>query len=329
MEVVFRNKIIQVVILIFLTTTLISLLGVFLWTPENREAPPVLIDTWGKEGVAPGEFKGPIGITGKAGLIVISDPGNSRLQVFDERGKLIRIIEHEKMVRPMHISLSNDNIYVSEYQNDMILIFNFAGELLQTVGKSGNGPGEFDAPAGVAVDHQGNIYVADFYNHRIQILDESGRFLRQIGKTKEKGFLPGKFNYPTDLAITHDQKIVVADAYNDRVQVFSQNGDLIDWWGGPFGLNIAGSFNGWFKTATGIGLGNKDEVFVADFYNNRVQKLTIEGDFLVAITGPENAFLSRPTDIFLSSSGNLYVVDFGNHQIKVFQTQDLKNITED
>lgn len=325
MKTIFGKKSIQITIVIGILAILVGLLGVFIWTPSASENAPALIEVWGEEGSAPGQFREPIGITGQKGIVIISDTGNSRLQIFDEGGKLVRIITHKKMIRPMHITLADEKLYVSEYQNDLILVFSLSGELLQTIGKPGEGDGEFNAPAGVAVDLKGNIYVADFYNHRIQILDKDGNFLRQIGKTGEKGFLPGKFNYPTDVEVTGDQKIVVADAYNDRIQVFSMDGDLIDWWGGPLGFNISGGFNGWFRTATGVGLGEGGTVFVADFFNNRIQKMTIEGEFLSSIRGPSASLLDRPTDSFLSHDGKLYVVDFGNHQVKVFQSQNKEN----
>lgn len=301
----------------------VVLLGISIWNPSATESSPVLIDTWGKQGSGPKQFQGPIGITGKEGLIIISDTGNSRLQIFNEKGTLIRIIRHEKMIRPMQIALHDDKLYVPEYQNDLILIFNLSGELLKTIGVSGKGPGEFDAPAGVAVDSEGRIYVADFYNHRIQVFNKNGVFLKQIGKTGEKSFLPGRFNYPTDVEISSDQKIIIADAYNDRIQVFSTDGELINRWGGPLGLNISGGFNGWFRTATGVDLGPKGDIFVADFYNHRIQKFTSEGKFLDSIKSSKQDSFDRPTASFSSPSGKIFIVDFGHNQIKVFQKQNI------
>ena len=45
----------------------------------------------------------------------------------------------------------------------------------------GNGEGEFDCLAGVAVNKIGQYIIADRYNHRIQIFDPSGHFLRSFG----------------------------------------------------------------------------------------------------------------------------------------------------
>ena len=40
--------------------------------------------------------------------------------------------------------------------------------VVQVIGRKGTGVGEFNAPAGLAVDSDGNLYVCDAYNHRIQ-----------------------------------------------------------------------------------------------------------------------------------------------------------------
>jgi NHL repeat len=63
--------------------------------------------------------------------------------------------------------------------------------------EQGCSPGQFDRPAGVAVDTLGRIVVADKDNHRIQIFTFEGVFLLKFG---EKGSKPGQFNYPWDVA---------------------------------------------------------------------------------------------------------------------------------
>lgn len=175
--------------------------------------------------------------------------------------------------------------------------------------------------AGVAVDGEGRLYVADFFNHRVQLLDAAGGFLRQWGVTGEKGLRSGTFRYPTDVALLADGTLVVADAYNDRIQIFRPDGTFLRRWGGPFGLNLPGGFPGWFRVATGVGVDLQGHIFVADFYNHRIQKFTSNGRFLVAFGHPGTSpgELDRPTDVAVDEEGNLYVVDFGNDRIQVFK----------
>lgn len=67
----------------------------------------------------------------------------------------------------------------------------------------------------------------------------------------------------------------------------------------------------------------KGQVFVADFYNHRIQKFTAEGKFLAAFgeRGSQPGQFDRPTDMAVDSDGNVYVVDFGNQRIQKFAPQ--------
>ena len=85
-------------------------------------------------------------------------------------------------------------------------------------------------------------------------------------------------------------------------------------------INIHDSFNGWFKTATAVAVGPEGNIFVADFYNHRIQKFTPTGKFLVSIgsEGEEPGKLKYPTDVAVDKEGIVYVVDFGNNRIQKF-----------
>ncbi len=227
--------------------------------------------------------------------------------------------------RPMHLKITpDDKIYVAEFANDRIQIFDLEGKSLALIGSSGKGAGEFDAPGGVGVDRQGRIYVADFYNHRVQPFSANYSALPQIGK---KGrIFGGNFDYPTDVAIGPDDSLYVADGYNNRIQKFSPEGEFVTKWGGFLGTGLKGDSSGSFDVATGIEVDAQGRVFVADFYNNRIQIFNSAGDFLVEFGAQGNAAgeFDRPTDMTVDSQGNIYVVDFGNNRIQKFSALTAK-----
>ncbi len=311
------------------------------WFPSAREPGYRFVDSWGDPGGAQGSLEDPIGIVLAGEEIFVSDSGNHRIQVFDRDGRFLRTFgergsgpgqldrpmhidarEGELYVaeldRPMHIDAREGELYVAEYLNDRVQVFSLAGEPLRTVGSAGSGPGQFDAPGGVAVDGEGQLYIADFYNHRIQLLDAEGGFLQQWGTTGDKGIWTGEFYYPTDVATLPDGSLVAADAYNDRIQIFGPDGGFLRKWGGPLAVDIPGPFNGWFRVATGVTVGPAGNVFVADFYNHRIQKFSSRGQFLVAFgeKGDGTGQFELPTDVAVDVEGNLYVVDFGNNRIQ-------------
>ncbi len=142
--------------------------------------------------------------------------------------------------------------------------------------------------------------------------------MRQFGKTGEIGIWAGEFSYPTDVAIGRDGTVFVADGYNDRVQVFDAEGTYLRRWGGPFGLNIFGPFNGWFTTVIGLAVDQDGNLFVADFYNHRVQKFRPDGTFLTSLgkkgNGPGR--FNFAIAVAVAEDGSVFVADFGNNRIQ-------------
>lgn len=93
-----------------------------------------------------------------------------------------RVAEWTGFERPVAIAVSETAVYVADFLADQVVTLDRDGTVLMRWGRHGIGPGEFDAPAGIAVDSRGNVYVSDFYNHRIQRFDGEGRFLDEWGE---------------------------------------------------------------------------------------------------------------------------------------------------
>ncbi len=61
-----------------------------------------------------------------------------------------------------------------------VLVFDANGNFLREFGTSGEGPGEFNVPAGFAVMRDGTTIVSDFGHRAYQLFDANGRFLRMV-----------------------------------------------------------------------------------------------------------------------------------------------------
>lgn len=109
-----------------------------------------------------------------------------------------------------------------------------------------------------------------------------------------------------------------------RVQAFDADGRFRRKWGGPFAMNIYGPFNGWFATVTGIAVGPEGNVFVADFYNDRVQVFASDGAFLTAFggTGDGPGEFNHAIALDTAPDGAVFVADFRNNRIEKWRPQD-------
>jgi hypothetical protein len=82
--------------------------------------------------------------------------------------------------QPRCICNFDGNFIVSDSNNDRILVIDSDGNLLKTIGKTGNGDGEFRKPLGVTTDNNDNIYVADSGNGRVEEFNKYGAYIRTI-----------------------------------------------------------------------------------------------------------------------------------------------------
>jgi streptogramin lyase len=83
--------------------------------------------------------------------------------------------------RPTGVALApNGDLYVSDgYGNARVHRFTASGELIQSWGEPGTGPGQFNLPHDIWVTSDGRVFVADRENDRIQIFGPTGKFLEQ------------------------------------------------------------------------------------------------------------------------------------------------------
>ncbi|MFT5891378.1 MAG: DNA-binding beta-propeller fold protein YncE [Dokdonia sp.] len=220
--------------------------------------------------------------------IWLSDGDHNRLVLIDEEGKTIKTID--SLDRPMHIDNEENTLFVPQYGNDEVSIFDKGEKKALTLSDS------LDAPAGVSSYNQEKA-IADFYNNRI-LYSKDGKEFISFGK---EGKAPGDFYYPTDVQITED-KIWVADAYNNRVQVFDKNGTFLKIIGADQKMNAA----------TGIFVG-VTEVFVTDFENNRVLVFDHEGVLQQILSEG----VEKPIEV-IQHEGQVFVSNYRKSELLVF-----------
>ncbi len=303
--------------------------GLIVGCQSNEPGAPVasyqFVEAWGEPGSEPGQFRNPIGIALSGDEVFVSEAGNRRVQVFARNGTPRRQIGPalgvgDTLRRPMHLAVADSSVYVPDFKTDRVYVLSLDGQVRRLIDGSGV-PAGFDAPGGVAVDGQGRTYVADFYHHRLLRLDPGGSLDQQWGVTDSTGGAPERFTYPTDVALLPDGGFVVADAYNHRIKRYTAADSLA--WMRPKGQNWADSTEGTFNVATAVATGPNGHIFVADFYNHRIQEFTPDGQFVQAFgeKGTAEGQFDRPVDLAFDDEDRLSVVDFGNDRIQVFSPE--------
>jgi DNA-binding beta-propeller fold protein YncE len=110
-----------------------------------------------------------------------------------------------------------DYLYVSDYLNFRIQVFDSAGDLELVFGQVGDRPGDLNRPRGLAVDSAaGVIFEVDGAFQLVQMFNLDGEILMWFGGP---GTGPGGFDLPSGIARRGDL-LAVADTLNSRVQVF-------------------------------------------------------------------------------------------------------------
>ena len=87
-------------------------------------------------------------------------------------------------------------------------------------------------------------------------------------------------------------------------------------------FGTAGSGDGQFNNPQGVAVDGSGNVYVADTYNNRVQKFSSSGVFLSkwGTQGSEDGQFKGPYGVAVDGSGNVYVADYGNGRVQKFSS---------
>ena len=233
---------------------------------------------------------------------------------------------------------ANGNVYVADFRNNMVREISPAGVVTTLAGSglqgSVNGIGNaasFYQPTGVAVDASGNVYVAENGNDLIREVSQNGTVTTFAG-TGASGSLnatrtASSFNFPQGVAIDVNGNIYVADYGNNLIREISPagvtttlagNGNQ----GAADSTGVAASFN----EPTAIAVDASFNVYVADFGNNLIRKISPSGAVsTLAGSGAQGsadgsgtaASFKSPTGVAVDGAGNVYVADWGNNLVRI------------
>jgi hypothetical protein len=220
-------------------------------------------------------FNSPHGVaTDSSGKIYVAD--NCRVQIISSDGTYLNTLgtgcgtgDYEFGWATGVDVDNNGNIYVADYPNHRVQIYNSSRVFIGRIGATGDCSTANDrlcTPIAVDVDASGNIYVTDSGNLRVQKFNSSHVWQMTIGDgTWGDSF--SQLAWPEDVVVDTQGRIFVTDWSNNRVQVFDYSGAYLTTIGGSGGSNTS-QLDG----APGIDIDSSGNVYVADWGNARIQK---------------------------------------------------------
>ncbi|MDA9887899.1 NHL repeat-containing protein, partial [Flavobacteriaceae bacterium] len=295
--------------------------------------------------VAAAKFNSPTGITTDAsGNIYVADASNHKIRKITPEGVVTTfagstagfadgIGTAAQFDYPHHIAIdTSGNLYVTDYNNHKIrkitpegVVTTFAGSGALGDDDGTGAAASFNKPTGITLDASGNVYVADGLNHKIRKITPEGEVSTLAGSAE--GYEDGtgaaaKFNYPLGITIDTSGNLYVADNGNHRIRKITTLGVVTTFAGRNRSFADGLGTAAYFTSPTGITIDTSGNLYVVDYQNYRIRKITpeglvstIAGSTLGIEDGPGAvAKFNYPSGITIDASGNLYVTE--RHSIR-------------
>ena len=217
------------------------------------------------------------------------------------------------------------NVYVADTSNCAIRKITSAGVVSTLAGKAGicgsvpgtgsaDGTGtsaRFSFPTGVATDQVGNVYVADTQHCTIRKITAAGVVTTLAGSAYVCGTADGNgptanFDHPWGVATDSAGNVYVTDSYNSTIRKITPAGLVSTFAGTPSkdGGNADGTGSAArFSFPRGIATDGADNIYVDDFRNSTIRKITLAGVVTTISAAPSPYFDRR---IAVDAVGNVY-----------------------
>lgn len=178
----------------------------YLYVADGNRRQIVVFDSIGKYVHAFGEAKNfkPIDVCVMDDKVYVTNIEGQTYHVYDRKSfKLIHTNsdysdgDEGYLYKPTSISINNNEIYITDFGEAEIKVFNIEGKFIRSIGSYGRGLGQFARPKEIGFDHQANLYVVDAAFENVQIFNNKGKLLTFFGRS-------GNMSLPAGISISHD-----------------------------------------------------------------------------------------------------------------------------
>jgi|GEM_PF-7040329 len=214
--------------------------------------------------------------------------------------------------KPFDIIKVNDKLYITEFENDDVVITDLNGDILSRFGAKGIEEGQFYGPQYLASDGA-FLFITDLGNQRIQKFDLEGNFISYFG-SNTNGFKG--FNEPLGITYFKD-KLAVADKTNqgNYIYIFDKYGNFIFSSNKSYSDDLNEMEDLFYYNEDGkdqILVSTKDKIFSYDIDNDRLNLLFKSKD-------DKSKFIASIFD----DNNNLIVSEFINQKLILLNRKPL------
>ncbi|GAB3690764.1 hypothetical protein GCM10027592_08260 [Spirosoma flavus] len=227
------------------------------------------------------------------GNIFIADRARQRVCKLDTNGVLTTVAGNSvigfsgdggpavaaKLNYPNNVAVDSlGNLYISDEENYRIRKVDTNGIITTVAGTgvsalSGDGGPAIAATLnhtrGLTIDKNGNLYIADSGNNRIRKIDPNGIITTVAGSTQ--------LYQPNDVTIDIAGNLFIAENQNNCIRVVDTYGIMTTVVGnGLYSFSGDGGYSerASLRTPVGVTFDSRGNLFIADFWNYRVRKVT-------------------------------------------------------
>ena len=165
------------------------------------------IGTAGSYGSGDGQFYSPTGIAIRGDVLYIIEESNHRVQKISTSGKFISKFGscgsgNGQLSTPRGICLDrNGRVYVSEYGNNRVSVFEADGTFAYHI------TGNLNNPWGLTFDPSGNLHVANYSSNYVSIFSPDGTYIGQYSS---------QVNNPAGIVIDEEGYTFIAEYYTSN-----------------------------------------------------------------------------------------------------------------
>ena len=256
-----------------------------------------LIRSFECKGIADTKDIWPTGVeTTHDGHVIILDRENKLLKIYSNAGELVREFGHAGKGAfgcPYDVTqLKNGNLAITDYHDEDVKIFSFAGDYL------GSLKGNFKYPRGITTMRDGKLVVVDCHNRALTVHHpETGTL-----ESKIEGKGETMFTDPYYVTTNTAGYIIVTDWAAPHIRIFDPQGKYLSNYG-TYGVKEDQCLQPYGVCTDQFGY-----IFVADSQNHRIHLLAPDGKFIRFLITKEHD-LWHPMALTIDSGGHLVVTE--------------------